>query len=137
MSPLWKRGASARWACPNGKQNYRCHGCGRRSRENPPPNAYPEARCEEMMHAYQESSSLRGLTRTFGLSGATPSSWIKKRSSASFHTTLLAPDPEDATSTTLELDERMARLCSKKRTTPGCGLPCVARRDRWLPLQLS
>ena len=36
-------------------------------------------------------------------------------------TTLLAPDPEDPASTILELDERMARLCSKKPTTPGCG----------------
>src|ERR1700682_1471163 len=85
MSPLWKRGTSARWACPNGKQNYRCHGCGCRSRENPPPNAHPEARREEMMQVYQERSSLRGLTRTFGVSGATPSSWVKKRSSASLY----------------------------------------------------
>jgi IS1 family transposase len=23
------------------------------------------------------------------------------------------------------------RLCSKKRTTPGCGWPCAARHDRW------
>ncbi len=51
-----------------------------------------------------------------------------------FPTTLVAPDPEDATSTILELDERMARLCSKKPTTPGCGLPYVARRDRWSPM---
>ena len=36
---------------PNGKQKYRCHGCGRRSRENPTPNAYPEARREEIQHA--------------------------------------------------------------------------------------
>ncbi len=50
---------------PNGKQKYRCHGCGRRSRENP--------------NAYQERSSLRGLTRTFGVSRATVSSWIKKK----------------------------------------------------------
>src|SRR2546421_1803225 len=36
-------------------------------------------------------------------------------------TTLLAPDPEDPISTVLELDERMARLCSKKPTTgPFC-----------------
>jgi transposase-like protein len=34
-----------------GKQNYRCHGCGRRSRENPTPNAYPQARREEILHA--------------------------------------------------------------------------------------
>ncbi len=44
-----------------------------------PPNAYPEARREEILHAYQERSSLRGLTRTFGVSRATVSSWIKKK----------------------------------------------------------
>ena len=65
---------------PNGKQKYRCHACGRRSRENPTPNAYPEARREEILHAYQERSSLRGLTRTFGVSRTTVSSWIKKKS---------------------------------------------------------
>jgi len=64
---------------PNDKQKYRCHLCGRRSRENPTPNAYPEARREEILHAYQECSSLRGLTRTFGVSRATVSSWIKKK----------------------------------------------------------
>ncbi len=26
---------------PNGKQLYRCHACGRQSRENPTPYAYP------------------------------------------------------------------------------------------------
>src|SRR5438034_6417098 len=46
-------------------------------------------------------------------------------------TTLVVPDPEDAASTTLELDERMARLCSKKPRKSGCGLPSVARHDRW------
>jgi transposase-like protein len=64
---------------PNGKQKYRCHGCERRSRENPTPNAYPESRREEILHAYQERSSLRGLTRTFGISRTTVSSWIKKK----------------------------------------------------------
>jgi transposase-like protein len=27
---------------PNGKQKYRCHTCGRRSRENPTSNAYAQ-----------------------------------------------------------------------------------------------
>src|SRR5258708_6098701 len=36
---------------PNGKQLYRCHGCGRQSRENPTPHAYPESRREEILHA--------------------------------------------------------------------------------------
>ena len=39
---------------PNGKQKDRCHACGRRSRENPTPNAYPETRREEILHASQE-----------------------------------------------------------------------------------
>jgi transposase-like protein len=68
---------------PNGKQLYRCRSCGRQSRENPTPHAYPSARREEILHAYQERSSLHGLTRTFGVSRTTVSSWIKKRSSAS------------------------------------------------------
>ena len=68
---------------PNGKQLYRCRACGRQSRENPTPSAYPEARREEILHAYQERSSLRGLTRTFGVSRTTVSKWIKKSSSAS------------------------------------------------------
>jgi transposase-like protein len=63
----------------NGKQLYRCRSCGRQSRENPTPHAYPEARREEILHAYQERSSLRGLTRTFGVSRTTVSSWIKKK----------------------------------------------------------
>ncbi len=50
-------------------------------------------------------------------------------------TTLVVPDPEDAASTTLELDERMARLCSKKPRRSGCGLPSAARHDRWLPMR--
>ncbi len=67
----------------NGKQQYRWHTCGRRSRENPPPNAYAEARREEMLHAEQERSSLRGRTRTFGVSRAPVSNWIKKSSAPS------------------------------------------------------
>ena len=118
---------------PNGKQKYRCHACGRRSRENPTPNAYPEARREEILYAYQERSSLRGLTRTDCASLA-PRCRVGSKKGAQLPrlcTTLLTPHPEDLTSTTLELDERMGRLCSKKPIRSGYGLPCVARRDRW------
>ena len=77
---------------PNGKQLYRCRACGRQSRENPTPSAYPEARREEILHAYQERSSLRGLTRTFGVSRTTVSKWIKKSSSGPpLSTTLVGP----------------------------------------------
>jgi transposase-like protein len=65
---------------PNGKQKYRCRSCGRQSREHPTPYAYSEGRREEILHAYQERSSLRGLERTFGVSRTTILAWIKKKS---------------------------------------------------------
>lgn len=63
---------------PNGKQKYRCRACKRQSRENPTPHAYPEERREEILKAYEERSSLRGLERTFGVSRVSVSAWIKK-----------------------------------------------------------
>jgi transposase-like protein len=68
---------------PNGKQLYRCRACGRQSYENPTPNAYSQACREEILSANQERSSLRVLSRTFGVSRTTVSNWIKKSSSAS------------------------------------------------------
>jgi transposase-like protein len=64
----------------NNKQRYWCQDCGRRSRENPQPQGYPEERREEILRAYQERSSLRGLQRTFGVSRNTVTHWIKKKS---------------------------------------------------------
>ncbi len=63
---------------PNGKQKYRCRACKRQSRENPTPNAYSVERREEILRAYEERSSLRGIERTFGVSRASVISWIKK-----------------------------------------------------------
>lgn len=64
---------------PNGKQKYLCHTCARQSREDPSPNGYTEERKEEILRAYQERSSLRGLSRTFGVSPTTVLDWLKKR----------------------------------------------------------
>ena len=65
---------------PNGKQKYRCYAGGRRSRENPTPHAYPQARREEILHAYQQREPpawphLHGLR----VSRVTVSSWLKKK----------------------------------------------------------
>jgi insertion element IS1 protein InsB len=51
-------------------------------------------------------------------------------------TTSLAPDPEDPTSTTLELDELWSFVL-KKPTTPGFGLLSAARRGKWSPTRLG
>jgi hypothetical protein len=80
----------------------------------------------------QERSSLRGLTRTFGVSRTTVSNWIKKKElsflpdrSPCLHRIPKIPllRPWNWTSS--------GRWCSKKHTTLGCGLPSAARRDRW------
>lgn len=63
---------------PNGKQKYRCKTCKKQSRENPTPHAYPEERREEILRAYEERSSLRGIERTFGVSRTSVIEWIKK-----------------------------------------------------------
>ena len=65
----------------NGKQRFLCKDCGKRSRENPQPNGYTEEEREEILRAYHERSSLRGLTRTFGVSRNTVTNWLKKKGS--------------------------------------------------------
>jgi transposase-like protein len=62
----------------NGKQRYRCKSCKKQSRENPAHNGYAEERREEIIKSYQKRSSLRGLTRTFGVSRNTVKNWLKK-----------------------------------------------------------
>ena len=61
------------------RQRYLCRDCSQRSREHPRTNAYSEAEREQILRAYDERSSLRGLSRTFGVSRNTVTSWLKKR----------------------------------------------------------
>src|SRR5438876_3307478 len=123
---------------PNGKQLYRCRACGRQSRENPTPHAYPHARRQEIVHASQERSSLRGLRSTFGVSRTTVSSWIKKKE-LSFLPYELPCSPRIPKIALPRSWNWMSsgRLSSKKRTTAGCGWPCAARRGKWSPLRLG
>jgi transposase-like protein len=67
---------------PNGKQKYLCRTCGRQSRENPQSSGYSAERRDEILRAYQERSSLRGLERTFGVSRETVSAWLKKKATS-------------------------------------------------------
>ena len=62
---------------PNGKQKYKCHDCGRASRENPD-FGYSEQRKEEILKAYQERPSMRGISRIYGISRNTLTKWLKK-----------------------------------------------------------
>jgi len=63
---------------PNGKQKYLCHGCGRRSRQNPGTRAYPDELRTQVLAAYHERCSQRGVCRIFGISRETLAAWLKK-----------------------------------------------------------
>ena len=65
---------------PNGKQRYLCTDCGRRSRDHPTSTAYSAEERELILRAYDERSSLCGLTRTFGVACNTVTEWVKKKS---------------------------------------------------------
>jgi transposase-like protein len=65
-----------------GKQRYRSQSCTRTFRENPGSRAYPEERKAEILAAYQERSSLRGLRRIFGASRTTVTAWLKEEAEA-------------------------------------------------------
>ena len=61
----------------NGKQKFHCKDCHAYGTLNPTVK-YPPERKEEILRAYQERSSLRGLERTFGVARQTVASWLKK-----------------------------------------------------------
>jgi len=58
----------------------------RQSREYPGSTAYSTERKEEILRAYQERSSLRGLERTFGVARSTVISWLKSPAACSPNT---------------------------------------------------
>ena len=65
----------------NSKQRYLCNDCKKMSRDNPQPNGYTEEEREQILRAYEERSSLRGLTRTFGVARNTVTKWLKEKKS--------------------------------------------------------
>ena len=67
---------------PNAVQRYRCRACRRTFREAPKPNGYTDAEKQQILDAYQERSSLRGLVRTFGVSRTTVSRWLQEQAEA-------------------------------------------------------
>lgn len=62
-----------------GKQQYRCHGCGRRSVANPQSREHSEEFQAQILALYFERPSMRGLQCATGVSRQTLSKWLKKR----------------------------------------------------------
>jgi len=60
-----------------GKQKFHCQACGCYGTLDPD-YGYSEERKAEILRAYHERSSLRGLERTFGVARQTVAAWLKK-----------------------------------------------------------
>src|SRR3954462_4862811 len=106
-----------------GKQRYRCRTCSSRSFvQDPASAAYDPARKEEILRAYHERASLRGISRIFGLSRNTLTPWLKKAEELLPLKQTLAPAA--AQGEILELVS-CGRWCIGARTNGGSGLRCA------------
>jgi len=62
-----------------GNQQYLCKDC-KKSGVLKPKNSYTEAQKEHILAAYRERPSMRGISRLYGISRNTLSSWLQKKS---------------------------------------------------------
>ena len=85
---------------PAGRQKFHCKSCDFYSTLEPF-EGYWEERKEEILRAYEERSSSRGIRRTFGISRTTLFSWIKKKEKIDISKTLAEPEDREI----IELDE--------------------------------
>ncbi len=63
----------------NGKQRFLCRACGRCLRAGFTGRATSPARQAEILRAYHERTSLRGIARIFGVSRSTVTTWVQKK----------------------------------------------------------
>lgn len=63
---------------PNGKQKYFCNICKKGSRQSPTPLGYSAEYRAQVLAAYHERASLRGVCRIFGICRQTLVTWLKK-----------------------------------------------------------
>lgn len=99
-----------------GKQKYRCNSC-RAYGTLSPSVRYPPERKAEILRAYHERSSMRGIQRTFGVSRPTLARWLRAEAAALPDSPPLVPP---TASDELELDELWSFVGSKK-TLGGSG----------------
>ena len=93
-----------------GKQKYHCRDCQAYGTLMPSVPYTPE-RKEEILRAYHERSSLRGIERTFGVTRQTVAKWLKEKADSLPEMPPLAEaQPEDV----LELDELWSFVETKK-----------------------
>lgn len=64
-----------------GHQRYRCRACKKTFCRDPGTRAYSEPFKEQVLRAYQERSSMRGVCRIFNISRNTLIKWLREKKS--------------------------------------------------------
>ena len=105
----------------NGRQKYQCKHC-RCYRTFGPDYYYTDQRKEEILRAYQERASLRGVRRIYGVSTTTVLGWLKKKSQGSRPS---QPHSYPHASTTLSSMTSSGHLSRANSSGRGCGLRSV------------
>ena len=110
-----------------GQQWYICRTCGRQHREHPQANGYTAEEPDTTLRAYEERSSLRGLTRTFGVSRTTVLDWVKKpRDCRRCIQRFCQHKPMICWNWT-----NTGRLCAERSARLGCGWHAVVVHIKW------
>ena len=93
------------------RQKFVCKACGKYGTLEPK-EKYPKEVKEQILQAYQERSSMRGISRTYGISRNTLSSWLKKKALKlpNLEETLLPAEKSDS----IELDELWSFVGNKQ-----------------------
>ena len=64
---------------PQATQRFRCRSCGRAFINPAEQRGYCQAFKEQVLAAYQERASMRGISRVFGISRNTLTKWLKEK----------------------------------------------------------
>ena len=99
-----------------GRQKYHCKACDTYGTLNPSVPYTPERKAE-ILRAYHERSSLRGVARTFGVARQTVAKWLKEKADSLPE---MPPLEEVRPDDVLEIDELWSFVESKK-TNDGFG----------------
>ena len=93
-----------------GKQKFHCHTCGAWGTLEPAVS-YTQQRKEEILRAYQERPSMRGIERIFGVAGQTLARWLEEKANSlpDLGATLAQVEADDV----LELDELWSFVLKK------------------------
>jgi transposase-like protein len=63
---------------PDGRKRYKCNACGKQHREGAKAHGYSPEEKAKILAASEESTSLRALSRAFGVSRNTVKAWRKQ-----------------------------------------------------------